>query len=323
MSSIGIVSNLLNLFSSSKNGASQFALTGTGFSDTSSGNDFSSALAVRMATLQTQSLGVLIGSAPGKSNSGSNFDFLSSLNGPTSESTNTEDLFSNGRNLSLFDPESAYRMMTSINTKDVTYKAQYSELSEMQQAVTALQQAGQDLRGVSESADSETIKSQLQAFANKYNAWISRFDPTVKGDGLLAGTQAAEISLYELEQSVENPFNGAKDGFHGLKDLGFTIDPVTNLASFDTERLNASLAAKHSGVVSTIQEFSANFTKSAELLNSTGNFIPNRLGNLDRVIDYISENKRSLQAEFGLGDPAKPTAQVAKALASYNRIYGS
>lgn len=52
----------------------------------------------------------------------------------------------------------------NINTKDVIYKAQYSELSEMQQAVTALQQAGQNLRGISESADSETIKSQLQAF---------------------------------------------------------------------------------------------------------------------------------------------------------------
>ena len=161
----------------------------------------------------------------------------------------------------------------------------------------------------------------MQAFAGKYNEWINRFDSSVKGDGVLAGTQAAEISLYELEQSVENIFNGAKDGLRGLRDLGFTIDQNTNLASIDTNKLDAVLAANKTGAINTINEFSANFAKSAELLNSAGNFIPNRLSNLDRVIDYIYDNKPSLQAEFGLGDPAKPSAQISKALASYNQIF--
>ena len=76
-------------------------------------------------------------------------------------------------------------------------------------------------------------------------------------------------------------------------------------------------------MIDTVQQFSANFAKSAELLNSSNNFIPNRLDNLDRVIDYIAENKTSLQAEFGLGDTARPSATVSKALAAYNRIYGS
>ncbi|MFT3847310.1 MAG: hypothetical protein QM739_01130 [Propionivibrio sp.] len=75
--------------------------------------------------------------------------------------------------------------------------------------------------------------------------------------------------------------------------------------------------------MNTVDEFSANFAKSAGLLTSAGNFIPNRLDNLDRVIDYISANKASLQAEFGLGNPAKISDTVAKALAAYNATYGT
>src|SRR5690242_9628463 len=50
-----------------------------------------------------------------------------------------------GRNLALHDPESAYRMMTTINAKDVLYKAQFSELSRMQSAISKLQGAAQSL----------------------------------------------------------------------------------------------------------------------------------------------------------------------------------
>ena len=86
--------------------------------------------------------------------------------------------------------------------------------------------------------------------------------------------------------------------------------------------LNAALAANRQGAINTIDEFSANFARSAELLNSSNNFIPNRLANLDRVIDYISDNKSSLQAEFGLGDSARLSAQTARALAEYQQIFG-
>jgi hypothetical protein len=74
-------------------------------------------------------------------------------------------------------------------------------------------------------------------------------------------------------------------------------------------------------VLATVQEFSTNFAKSADLLNAEGNFIPRRLDNLNRVIDFIDNNKASLQAEFGLGDSAAPTGKVAQALAVYNAIY--
>ena len=47
-----------------------------------------------------------------------------------------------GRNMALADPESAYKMMTVINSKDVYYKAQFSELSQMKSYVFQMQDAG-------------------------------------------------------------------------------------------------------------------------------------------------------------------------------------
>ena len=335
MSPLAIASTLFGLFQSSGSGSSaQSNQTGSGRHNAAESGDFSSSLALRMAGAKSQSINILLGSALGGNKASSGTDFLTRLSGAQSGSqlgatdplpllglsTTTQGLSPSGRNLSLFDPESAYRMMSVINTKDVTYKAQFSELSEMETLVSGMQQAGQALGGVSALMDNEAIESQLQAFAAKYNDWVTRFDGTVKNNGLLAGTQAAEISLYELEQSVKNIFNGAKDGFHGMRDLGLNIDPNTKLATLDTSQLFAALGTNKTGAINALHEFGANFAKSAELLNSANNFIPNRLGNLDRVIDYITDHRSSLQSEFGLGDPAKPSAQVAKALAAYNQI---
>ena len=335
MSPLAIASTLFGLFQSSGSGSTaQSNQTGSGRHNAAESGDFSSSLALRMAGAKSQSINILLGSALGGNKASSGTDFLTRLSGAQSGSqlgatdplsllglsTTSQGLSPSGRNLSLFDPESAYRMMSVINAKDVTYKAQFSELSEMGTLVSGMQQAGQALGGVSALMDNEAIESQLQAFAAKYNDWVTRFDGTVKNNGLLAGTQAAEISLYELEQSVKNIFNGAKDGFHGMRDLGLNIDPNTKLATLDTSQLFAALGTNKTGAINALHEFGANFAKSAELLNSANNFIPNRLGNLDRVIDYITDHRSSLQAEFGLGDPAKPSAQVAKALAAYNQI---
>ena len=335
MSPLAIASTLFGLFQSSGSGSTaQSNQTGSGRHNAAESGDFSSSLALRMAGAKSQSINILLGSALGGNKASSGSDFLTRLSGAQSGSqlgatdplsllglsTTSQGLSPSGRNLSLFDPESAYRMMSVINAKDVTYKAQFSELSEMETLVSGMQQAGQALGGVSALMDNEAIESQLQAFAAKYNDWVTRFDGTVKNNGLLAGTQAAEISLYELEQSVKNIFNGAKDGFHGMRDLGLNIDPNTKLATLDTSQLFAALGTNKTGAINALHEFGANFAKSAELLNSANNFIPNRLGNLDRVIDYITDHRSSLQAEFGLGDPAKPSAQVAKALAAYNQI---
>lgn len=45
-----------------------------------------------------------------------------------------------GRNMALFDPESAYKMMTSINRFAVNFKAEASEMSDIKSYVSTLQQ---------------------------------------------------------------------------------------------------------------------------------------------------------------------------------------
>ena len=318
--------SLLNL-SSTRLQSSLSKLSQTG--DSSTGGSFSSSLAVRIADIQSQTFSTLLGSTFGSddTNGSSSIDaLLASLNGAANAlagNTDESGLSLTGRNTALFDPESAYNMMSLINNNDVTYKAQFSELSQMKSYLTEMHEDGELLGKIDVSTSNDSIKSQLQQFASQYNDWVKRFDADMQRSGLLADTQAAQVSRYELDQSIKNIFNGASDGLHGLSDLGFTIDPDSTLASLDTAKLDSVLNSNKQGAVNTLQQFGANFAKSAELLVSEDNFILNRLDNLDRVIDYFADNKTSLQAEFGLGDPAKPSAHVAKALAAYNQIYGS
>lgn len=287
-------------------------------------------ITLNIATFRSQALGSLFGSAfdtehgalaaltklvPSASDTPNDALSLLAANGVTG-------LASVGRNTALADPESAYRMMSVINNADVAYKAQFSELSQMKSYVAQMQDTGQSLGKITSSTGNDSIASQLQGFVSQYNGWIQRFDPDLEKGGILAGTQAAQVSRFELGQSIENIFNGAKDGLHGLKDLGIAIDPKTKLASLDTVKLQSVLTGNKQGAVDTLQEFSANFAKSASLLNESGNFIPRQLDNLGRAIHFIADNETSLQAEFGSGSAAKPTGLVAQALAAYNQVYG-
>lgn len=293
--------------------------------------DFAAALTLRLADLRSQSFDALIDSdfrADKASDTTSLGALLFSRNAPTAppalaNGNSVSGLSATGRNSALFDPESAYKMMTVINKADVTWKAQFAELSEMKSYLAEMRQDGQRLGRIDAATDSDDIKSQLQIFAGQYNDWVRRFDPDMESGGVLAGTQAAQVSRVELEQSVEDIFNGAAAGLHGLRDLGFTIDPVSGLATLDTARLDSILASNKQGAVDTLREFGTHFARAAELLNSDGNFIPNRLGNLSRVIDYITDHKPALQAEFGLGDAARPSGEIARALSTYNRIYAT
>lgn len=235
---------------------------------------------------------------------------------PLSPTGGIQGLCATGRNMALPDPESAYNMMSVINNLDVAFKAQYSELSQMKAAVSQMQEAGQNLGNIATGS----IKLRLMGFVGQYNNWIRRFNPDIQQGGLLAGTQAAQVARYELEQNVKNRFFGAADGVRGMADLGVEIDPQTHLAAMDAAKLDSMLSANRAGAVNTIVEFGANFAKSASLLVSDGNFFSKQLGNLDRGIDYISDNRDALQQEFGTGDAASPTGQVAASLADYNQL---
>ncbi|OMG53665.1 hypothetical protein BJN45_09515 [Azonexus hydrophilus] len=299
--------------------------TGQAFSTQALGGDFLSFLKERLADFKSQAMDVLLNGTSGTGGSD-----ISSLFGKGNNTSGTFDallanagLSAGGRNTALFDPESAYSMMTDINRKDVLYKAEFAEMTDMKEYVAAMQQEAGKLGTIDDSSSADDIRSRLQAFADAYNGWIDRFDEVLANGGLLAGTHAATVSQWELEKSIESIFNGAGSGVRGMGALGLEIDPVTNMASIDTTRLDAVLAGNMNGAVNAIQEFSGNFAKSAELLNSEGNFIPNRMNNLARVIDYIDTNKASLQMEFGLGDTARPSGEVARALAAYQAMRGT
>ena len=326
MSPFGIASSLYSLLqTASSEGKSRFSSPERTTGPLPSGTDFSSSLMLRLATLQSQSVNTLLGFMSGTSELTGRADF-SSVFDPlpaTGSSLSFSGISPDGRNLSLFDPESAYRMMSVINTADVTYKAQFAELSTMQLSVGALGSAAGSLAGFDNATESSRIKQTLLDFSGQYNEWIGRFRASIDERGVLKGSQAAEISIRELEQSIRNVFNGAANGFRGLSDIGLTIDPASKRLVLDNAKLDAVLASNKPGVVDTLAEFGANFAKSAELLNADGNFIPGGLSNLDRAIDYLAENLPALRSEFGLGDPARPSARIASALAAYQRIAGA
>ena len=323
---------------SQKTGGTATASTGATAGATA-GADFSSMLALRLAEFKSQSVSTLLDSGS-TADEQSAFNLISGTPQTTSTNSDITSLLGTGAssaigsasaasaavpaigyNTALADPAAAYKMMSFINGSEVNFKAQFAELSDMASAIKTLQRSSEALGGVGVNSDEATITAQLQAFADDYNAWITRFDASVGDNGVLGKVRAAEVSYQELEMSVENRFNGATSGFSGLSDLGLTVDEASNRVVLDTGTLASSLAANKTGVVATLKEFSANFTESARLLTSPGNFITNRLDNLDRAIDYLADNKASLQTEFGTGAPAEPTGQVAAALATYNRVY--
>jgi hypothetical protein len=229
-----------------------------------------------------------------------------------------EGLTADGRNPALRDPESAYTMMTKINAFEVDFKAGFAELDALGAGVEELEAVA---AGLGDIAAGDDIAARLQAFVDQYNAWEDRFDDTVADGGVLDNVQAAEIAFWELEQSIKSIFNGAAAGVGGLADLGISIDPATKQAVFDPARLQATLAGNPEGAASAIREFGANFAKSADLLNADGNFITNQLDNYARAIGFIAENGSSLREEFGTGDAARPSGDVAKALAAYEAMF--
>lgn len=330
MSPTGINPSIFSLLQSTRSSSATQSLSATqARTKEPAAGDFSASLAQQMASFQMNSLTALFGAKPAASGlellAGGNADpasgdLLSLLGQSSGVDPESSGLSASGRNLSLFDPESGYRMMSTINNLDVSFKAQFAELSAMRDSVAGMEEAGEALAVVDGAMDTGAIKARVTEFVGQYNAWIGRFDASTGRDGVLAGSWTARTAQHELEQSVTSIFNGAKDGFSGLRDLGLRIDQKSNLLTVDSAKLDAALASNKTGAVNTLDEFSANFAKSADLLNAADNVIPNQLANLDRAIDYIAEHQASLQQEFGRGDAASPAGYVKQALDAYHRM---
>lgn len=278
-----------------------------------------------LAAFRAQALGALF--SPGKHDQSFMSIFAGQLQEldafPTDSSVTPNVASLNGRNMALFDPESAFSMMSDINERDISYKAQFAELSEMDNMLQGMEDAGDRLESTDMASSDQVLRDSLRTFVDLYNQWIDRFDEDLGKKGLLSATRAAHIAQYELEQSVEFHFNGAGKGIHGLSELGISIDENTHLASLDMGQLNAALAGNRPGVIQALQEFGANFSQSADLLTSEGNFVSSQLDNLHRAISFIKQNLDDWRQEFGTGDAAKPNPQVAQALLLYRQNYAA
>ncbi|HEY9103026.1 flagellar filament capping protein FliD [Chitinimonas sp.] len=262
--------------------------------------------------------GSAVGGLFGTQQSSGSGDFLSAL---TSSRQLAASKSVSGLNMSLFDPQAGYDMMSLINKKDVLYQAQYAELNKMGDALKTMQKAGEQLAGIGPDSSNADIKAKLQDFAQQYNQWVKDFNTDMQSGGVLADTQAAKVARYELAQSIGSIFHGAVGGVQGMSALGLSVDPGTGLASLDAAKLDATLAQNRQGVLGAVKDFSGNFTEAAKLLNEPDNFIPRQLDNLGRAIHFIADNKSAWQTEFGQGDAYTASGQVAQALAAYKQLF--
>lgn len=285
----------------------------------------SAIIASSIATFRAQVLGSMMNLGTGDQASFS--DILSkaaagSSNSALASNTSLLDMIasgapSSGQSMPLYDPQSANRMMTTINRLEVTYKGQYAELNQMESALPQLASAASQISNIGVSDSNDSIKAKLLDFAKQYNAWVQQFKPDVAKGGVLDNVQAGEIPLWELDQVVESPFIGAKEGISGLASIGISIDGQTGLMSVNTDQLDTALGSNKQSVVAALNEFAAKFADEANLLASGDNVVQHRLSNLSAAIGYIDGNVVSWRQEFGAGDAAVSAGKVAQALNAY------
>jgi flagellar capping protein FliD len=209
-------------------------------------------------------------------------------------------------------------VVTIINRTDVSFKAQFSELSELKSTLAREGESAQQLASLDEKSSSAEIKSKLMEFIAAYNAGVNRFAPDVAQGGVLEASHEAERARFATRRDIADPLVGALDGLRGgMSALGVAVDPKTGLASIDETQLDNVLAQDTDNDVHTIVDFANRFAQTTAKLNSTGNAQDKQLTNLDRAIHWIADNRESIAQEFGPGAAAKPNNAFAKAAAAY------
>ena len=153
-----------------------------------------------------------------------------------------------------------------------------------------MQKAGAGPGGRDHRADNASITSALQASPRSTTSGSAATMGRSRTGA--AGRDTGRRSRpHELRQSIDNGFNGVMNGVMGCATWALRVDPrrmwppSIPRSSMRSSHITATVRSRQSTSLARI------FSKSAELLVSANNFIPNRLANLDRVIDYISDNK--------------------------------
>lgn len=212
-------------------------------------------------------------------------------------------------------------VVTVINRVEVSFKAQFSELSALKMSLGHEQDAAQNLRAINLQTSDADIKSALTNFIESYNAGVSRFAPDVAPGGVLEGSQEAIRARFATQRDISNPLIGANGGLKdGMRALGISIDSSTGLAALNEAQLNAALAQNDDADVRTIVDFATSFIATIANLNAECHPQQRQLTNLNRAIDWIAANRDAVQQEFGPGKAATPNDVFAKAAAAYDLI---
>jgi flagellar capping protein FliD len=207
---------------------------------------------------------------------------------------------------------------TAINRLEIILKAQHTELGSLKDILANEQESAQQLVRIDTQTSAADIKQALHEFIDRYNAGVNRFAPDVAHGGILEYSAEAARARFATQRDINNPLVGADGGLKGgMTALGITVDPKTGLAAIDETKLNAMLSKDGQADVNTIHDFANQFIATITNINAEHNPQDKQLNNLERAIQWIADNKGSVQKEFGLGKPATPNSTYAKAAAAY------
>ncbi len=212
-------------------------------------------------------------------------------------------------------------MVTVLNRVEVTFKAQFAELGELRASLVTDQGAAQQLKTLGAASSDADIKAALDDFVASYNAGVVRFAPDVAQGGVLDGSWEATRARFATERDISYVLNGSEVGLKGgLAALGVTTDPATGLAAVDHAQLDTALAKNKGNVVAALASFGATFVTTVDTLNAAGHAQVRQMGNLERAVHWIDDNKADVEKEFGPGAAATPDDAFAKAAARYDAM---
>lgn len=175
-------------------------------------------------------------------------------------------------------------------------------LTQLRARVAELGTASQGLESLAAASSDDDIKSALQGFITRYNAWDSEFDPYFADGALLDDNTAGEVARFSLKREIGSLFHGAGNGgfAKGLSDMGVSFGPDGQL-QLNESAFDAALATHRAGAVQTLTNVAKAFGDAAEMLASDGHLLDRRIDNAERAATWADANQRKIEAEFGPG----------------------
>ena len=270
---------------------------------------------IDLAIFRLNALSTLVagGGAGGQGGAG-NTDFLHTLLSARN-ALSSAPAAAGGATQSLFGSESARAtaLLAQLESSNAAflqrYNARVSEigdeaqvLTQLRARVTELGSASQGLANLSPSSADPDIKSALQSFIARYNAWDAEFDPYFERGGKLEGNPAGDMARFSLRREVGSIFHGAGNGGfeQGLTDMGVQVTPDGQL-KLDEAAFDAALGAHRSAAVQTLNNVATAFSDVATMLASDGHLLDRRIDNATRAVNWAASYQDSVEAEFGPG----------------------